>query len=108
MQGNAYVLVMEYVEGGSLYDALSQDNSALMWAGSGRGRQLAMQIADALEYLHDNKVRSAQQCSATGMGCAACVDAGHLPKKASTSLLVIPVLLKCISPCSPLLLLRLH
>ncbi|KAK9812065.1 hypothetical protein WJX73_002618 [Symbiochloris irregularis] len=55
-QGSAFLLVMEYVDGGSLFNALGKGDRSVMWAGDGFGRQLAIQISDALAYLHDNKL----------------------------------------------------
>ena len=67
MQQNAFLLIMEYSEGGSLGAALREDNSKVMWMVEdghdrvpGRGRCLAIQICDAISYLHDNNVCQAQ------------------------------------------------
>lgn len=64
-QGDTFLLVMEYVSGGSLFQALQDEGSMFMWTVSsgpqgssraGLGRYVAIQIADALMYLHSNHV----------------------------------------------------
>lgn len=66
LQGNAFLLVMEYLAGGSLSAALQHDDSPLRWwihrdgrHRTGQGFSIAVQLADALAYLHANEVRPA-------------------------------------------------
>ena len=59
-QDKAFLLVMEYLSGGSLFDALHRDDDCIFrWthgknATAGLGRRIALQLADALAYLHTN------------------------------------------------------
>ena len=54
------MFVMEFAAMGSLHSALQEDNSKYRWmvepGRPGLGRRLALQITDALSYLHMNKV----------------------------------------------------
>ncbi|KAK9786895.1 hypothetical protein WJX73_008911 [Symbiochloris irregularis] len=50
VQGNRMLLVCEYCEGGDLWTALSQHDSQFQWYK--RGRNVACDVAQALNYLH--------------------------------------------------------
>ncbi|KAK9802644.1 hypothetical protein WJX73_010566 [Symbiochloris irregularis] len=54
VQGNRMLLVCEFCEGGDLWTALSQHDSEFQWYK--RGRTVAYDVAQALNYLHSNNV----------------------------------------------------